>query len=222
MSARDSAGPAGPGTNGAGGLANGGIGGGFGGGAYGGGGGVGAGGGINGGYNNRTGLTTGNMMYGGKAQGRPGGMAQNPGAWGMRPGPSVSQSPLNRPTRPGFLGNPVPVSMPGVNPPVSPPYDLPFIYDQPIGPPMPPSSISGPWPGQGTIPGNPGSTYYQNNQGNPYGQYAPPNSIQGPDGFYSNSLPSGKGDYAGPSNQSVGGKGDYGGGNFGYGGNWRR
>ena len=173
MSARDSAGPAGPGSRGAGGLANGGVGGGFGGGAYGGGGGggsYGAGGGINGGYNNRTGLTTGNKMYGGRADGRPGGMAQNPGAWGMRSGPSVTHGPLNRPTHPAFLGNPVPASMPGVDPALSMPNYMPAFMDPIQGPnfynnyraPAPSMQqmphMNGPWPGQSAIPNNP-ATY---------------------------------------------------------------
>lgn len=89
MSARDSAAPAGPGNNQAGGLGNGGIGGGFGGGAYGGGGGYGAGGGINGGYSNRTGLTTGNTMYGNSAYGPSGGMAQ---AYGTRDYASLNRA----------------------------------------------------------------------------------------------------------------------------------
>lgn len=84
MSARDSAGPAGPGNNGAGGLANGGVGGGMGGGNGGGGAGRnggatsstggGGGGGIKGGGNN-TGLTTGTNIYGNTAFGPAGGEA---------------------------------------------------------------------------------------------------------------------------------------------------
>lgn len=77
MSARDSAGPAGPGNGAAGGLANGGVGGGFGGGSSGGryGGNNGAGGGVNGGYGSRTGLETGTQWHGNTAFGTPGGMA---------------------------------------------------------------------------------------------------------------------------------------------------
>ena len=78
MSARDSAGPAGPGNTSAGGLGNGGVGGGFGGGSYGGGNGggnYGNGGGVNGGYNNQTGLSTGKDIYGNTAFGNSGQMA---------------------------------------------------------------------------------------------------------------------------------------------------
>lgn len=85
MSARDSAGPAGPGGGG-GGLANGGVGGGFGGGAAGGRGGMGAGAGYNGGYGSHTGMTTGTTMHGNTAYGRPGGMVQ---AYGMRDAASL-------------------------------------------------------------------------------------------------------------------------------------
>lgn len=90
----------------AGGLGNGGIGGGMGGGGNWGGG-MGGGAGRNGGMNSRTGLTTGNGMFGGMAFGRPGGMAMNLGS-------PVAQGPKNNP--PGFLGSPVPASIPGVNP----------------------------------------------------------------------------------------------------------
>ena len=105
----------------AGGLGNGGIGGGMGGGGNWGGG-MGGGAGRNGGMNSRTGLTTGNNMFGGMAFGRPGGMAMNPGAFGMRPQAAVQQQALNRPARSGLLGNPTPASLPGVNPvPETPP-----------------------------------------------------------------------------------------------------
>jgi hypothetical protein len=70
----------------------------------------------NGGYGNRTGLTTGNTMFGGMAFGRPGGLALNSSAWGVRPQAKVTQGALNRPARPGLLGNPTPASVPGVNP----------------------------------------------------------------------------------------------------------
>ncbi len=96
----------------AGGLGNGGIGGGMGGGGnWGGGGGMGGGAGRNGGIGNRTGLTTGNRMYGNVAWGRPGGRAMNPGAWGVRPQPSVMQGPLS-----GMPRQRVPGVVPGVNP----------------------------------------------------------------------------------------------------------
>jgi hypothetical protein len=74
----------------------------------------------NGGYGNRTGLTTGNTMFGGMAFGRPGGPARNPGAWGIRPRPAITQGPL--------LGNPTPASVPGVNPV---PEDVPMPSMQP-------------------------------------------------------------------------------------------
>lgn len=93
----------------AGGLGNGGIGGGMGGGGNWGGG-MGGGAGRNGGIGNRTGMMTGNMMYGGMAMGRPGGMAMNPGAWGQRPQAPVQQAPMNRPAHQGLLGNPTPAS----------------------------------------------------------------------------------------------------------------
>lgn len=130
MSARDSAGPAGPGSGGAGGLANGGIGGGFGGGAAGGRGGMGAGGGVNGGYGSQTGLTTGNRMYGGIAVGRPGGAAMNPGAWGVRPQPSIAQAPMNRPAVPGLLGPAAPV--PAVEQGLTVPASMPGFMNNPF------------------------------------------------------------------------------------------
>lgn len=100
----------------AGGLGNGGVGGGMGGGGnYGGG--MGGGAARNGGIGSRTGLTTGNRMIGGIAVGRPGGLAQNPGAWGRRSMPGISQGLLNRPAVPGLLGpTPVPAAVPGVTP----------------------------------------------------------------------------------------------------------
>lgn len=125
MSARDDFGsdagrPGGRGGSN-GGLANGGVGGGRGGG--GGGGGAGR----NGGYGSHTGLQTGNKMYGTEARGRPGGKAQNPGAWGIRPGPSIQQSALNRPTVPGLL-SPVPAvpQQPVPAPGLSFNYDIPM------------------------------------------------------------------------------------------------
>ena len=80
-------------------------------------------------------------MFGGTAMGRPGGPAMNPGAWGVRPTPQVSQGPMNRPARPGLLGNPTPVSVPGVNP--IPEYvpQLPDMYYPPQQQPKDPMSI---------------------------------------------------------------------------------
>lgn len=135
----------------AGGLGNGGIGGGMGGGGnYGGGRGGGAG--RNGGIGSRTGLTTGNVMKGGVAKGRPGGKAMNPGAWGMDSWPSVSRAPLNRPAVPGLLSQtPVPTAIPGVNPVPEYVPQLPDMYTPPYmtpetvpGVPTPPTA-SNPW-----------------------------------------------------------------------------
>lgn len=109
MSARDSESGSSTykgGSGSAGGLGNGGIGGGMGGGGnYGGGGGGGAG--RNGGIGSRTGLTTGNRMIGGTATGRPGGMAFNPGAWGIRQSPRAARPAA---AVPGLLGPAVPVA----------------------------------------------------------------------------------------------------------------
>lgn len=111
MSARDSESGSSTykgGSGRAGGLGNGGLGGGMGGGGnYGGG--MGGGAARNGGIGNRTGLATGNRMVGGMAQGRPGGMAMNPGAWGVRPQDIVTRAPMNRPTVPGLLSPTLPV-----------------------------------------------------------------------------------------------------------------
>jgi len=120
MSARDSESGSSTykgGSGSAGGLGNGGVGGGMGGGGnYGGGGGGGAG--RNGGIGSRTGLTTGTKMVGTpgrnglSARGRPGGMAQNPGAWGMRPQSSIARGTLGAPAVPGLLAEPVPAAVP--------------------------------------------------------------------------------------------------------------
>ncbi len=155
----------------AGGLGNGGIGGGMGGGGnYGGG--MGGGAGRNGGIGNRTGLTTGNRMYGGVAQGRPGGLAYNPGAWGVAPTPRVGQGPLNRPARPGLLGNPTPAAVAGVNPvpenvPAPPFQDPMSIYTTLTPPPetpIPPSGLmygnGSLWPGQAVTPQAPARNFY--------------------------------------------------------------
>lgn len=187
MSARDDFGSdAGRGSSykgGAGGLGNGGVGGGRGGGAGGGGAG------RNGGIGSQTGLTTGNKMYGTSAYGRPGGRAQNPGAWGVRPGPNIQQGPLNRPTYPG------PISY--VNPPVSPQPQpgLSFTYDTLLPP--------------GAYPGNywAGGAMWNNvnrppNYSGPLGPTPVP--ANGP--VYSNTNPYGI--------NNPGGKGDFQGNNF--------
>lgn len=119
----------------AGGLGNGGLGGGMGGGGnYGGGRGGGAA--RNGGIGNRTGLTTGNRMVGGMAQGRPGGMAMNPGAWGVRPQDIVTRAPMNRPTVPGLLGpvTPVPAA-------IAPDENILAVEDVPVPPNIPRSYV---------------------------------------------------------------------------------
>lgn len=119
MSARDSESGSSSykgGSRSAGGLGNGGIGGGRGGGGNFGGG-MGGGAGRNGGIGSRTGLTTGTKMVGTpgrdglSATGRPGGMAQNPGAWGMRPQSSIARGTLGAPAVPGLLAEPVPAAV---------------------------------------------------------------------------------------------------------------
>ena len=138
MSARDSESGSSTykgGSGRAGGLGNGGIGGGMGGGGnYGGG--MGGGAGRMGGIGSRTGLTTGTQMYGGMAFGRPGGNAMNPGAWGIRERSPITQGPLNRPTRPGLLGNPTPTAVPGVNPVPEYVPQLPDMYYPPMENPL--------------------------------------------------------------------------------------
>lgn len=141
----------------AGGLGNGGLGGGMGAGMGGGGAA------RNGGYGNRTGLTTGNTMFGGMAFGRPGGFALNSSAWGVRPQPKVTQGPLN----PGLLGNPAPASVPGVNPV---PEDVPM---PPVQDPMsiyttltPPTRAPAPYPPTPYWNGMDGWQQYNTIQGN--------------------------------------------------------
>ena len=184
----------------AGGLGNGGIGGGMGGGGNHGGG-MGGGAGRNGGIGNQTGLTTGNRMIGGVAYGRPGGLARNPGAWGIAPTPPVTSRPLNRPAVPGLLN-------PAVPPPAAIPPEVPAPPQQP--------------PIQGWLPGWPGTGMwwgdqppYQNNPGlNP--PAAPPSYANPPtwspptpgnrfpgspfqDGTGQYDADPEKGDYAGPN-----------------------
>lgn len=140
MSARDSAGPAGPGSGGAGGIANGGVGGGFGGGAVGGGGGWGNGGGMNGGYGNRTGLTTGATMPGTSAFGRPGGPAMG---YGMSPA-AARQNAVQ-----GLIARLGQGQMPGVMPGTPPVAGVPAPVVAPpapvVAPPPMPSAFYGPW-----------------------------------------------------------------------------
>ena len=93
----------------AGGLGNGGVGGGMGGGFAGGGAG------RNGGIGSRTGLGTGNLMYGTQFSGRPGGPAMQSGAWGVRATPAIGQGPLAGRTRKGAV-TAVPAAIAGVNP----------------------------------------------------------------------------------------------------------
>lgn len=141
MSARDSESGSSSykgGSRSAGGLGNGGIGGGRGGGGNFGGG-MGGGAGRIGGIGSRTGLTTGTKMVGTpgldglSATGRPGGMAQNPGAWGMRPQSSIARGTLGAPAAPavpGLLAEPVAV-----------PAAVPTIEDVPL----PPAFINNPF-----------------------------------------------------------------------------
>lgn len=130
------------GSRSAGGIGNGGVGGGMGGGGNWGVGGTNRGGAArNGGYAaGTTGLTTGTVMRGVAgpngftAVGRPGGMAMNPGAWGVRPQDVITRAPMNRPTVPGLLGPaaPVPAGYPELviedvpMPPVAP--NIPRTY----------------------------------------------------------------------------------------------
>lgn len=150
MSARDSESGSSSyrgGSRSAGGLGNGGIGGGRGGGGNFGGG-MGGGAGRIGGIGSRTGLTTGTKMVGTpgrdglSATGRPGGKAQNPGAWGMRPQSSIARGTLGAPPAapavPGLLAEPVPTAA------------VPAIEDVP----MPPSFINNPFVNKpATLPG---------------------------------------------------------------------
>jgi hypothetical protein len=138
MSARDSESGSSTykgGSGRAGGLGNGGIGGGMGGGGNFGGG-MGGGGGRMGGIGNRTGLTTGNSMWGIAGRngvtftGRPGGFAQQPGAFGFRPEAGVTRGPLKQPK--GLLGNPAPAAVPGVNPVPEYVPQLPDMYYPPM------------------------------------------------------------------------------------------
>jgi hypothetical protein len=103
----------------------------------------------NGGIGNRTGLTTGNVMYGVAGRdgvtfsGRPGGFAQQPGAYGIKPGPAISQGPVARPAAPhvpGLLDNPpaVPTIEDVPMPPVQEPYN-PLTSVTPPAPFSPPS-----------------------------------------------------------------------------------
>lgn len=147
----------------AGGLGNGGIGGGMGGGGNSSGG-FGGGAGRMGGMGNRTGMMTGNTMFGGMALGRPGGMAMNPGAWGMRPQAAVQQGPLGRPANPGLLGNPVPASS-------IPDERILSVEDVPAPQPSVIGYLPG-WPGTGMWWGN--QPNYMNNSGlNPPAAPAP-------------------------------------------------
>ena len=114
MPARDDAGSnyGRPGGSQNSGVYNGGVAGGMGGGFGGGGAG------RMGGIGSRTGLTTGNTMFGGMAFGRPGSAAMNSSAWGIRPQAGIAQGPLS-----GALPRPAAVS--GVNPAVEQEMALP-------------------------------------------------------------------------------------------------
>lgn len=181
MSARDSESGSSSykgGSRSAGGLGNGGIGGGRGGGGNFGGG-MGGGAGRNGGIGSRTGLTTGTKMVGTpgrdglSATGRPGGMAQNPGAWGMRPQSSIARGTLGAPAAPavpGLLAEPVPAAVteeiPAYTPNpfyqgVPPPAQYSSIYKNRIAellnaqrPPIDPRDYSNIYGGAGRAPLN--------------------------------------------------------------------
>ena len=118
MPARDDAGSnyGRPGGSQNSGVNNGGVAGGMGGGFGGGGAG------RMGGIGSRTGLTTGNTMFGGMAFGRPGGFAANPGAWGVRPQAGIAQGPLSG-------ARPRPAAVAGVNPL---PENIPALEDVPM------------------------------------------------------------------------------------------
>jgi len=118
MPARDDAGSnyGRPGGSQNSGVYNGGVAGGMGGGFGGGGAG------RMGGIGSRTGLTTGNTMFGGMAFGRPGGFAMNPGAFGVRPQAGIAQGPLSG-------ARPRPAAVAGVNPL---PENIPALEDVPM------------------------------------------------------------------------------------------
>ncbi len=170
MSARDSESGSSTykgGSRSAGGLGNGGIGGGRGGG------GMGGGAGRWGGIGARTGLTTGTKMVGTpgrdglSATGRPGGMAQNPGAWGMRPQSSIARGTLGAPPAapavPGLLGEPVPAAA------------VPTIEDVPL----PPAYTVNPFLKYTPPPGQ-YSEIYRNKLNDLIGKYGSPAAISGP------------------------------------------
>lgn len=123
MPARDDAGSnyGRPGGSQNSGVNNGGVAGGMGGGFGGGGAG------RMGGIGSRTGLTTGNTMFGGMAFGRPGGFAMNPGAFGVRPQAGIAQGPLSG-------ARPRPAAVAGVNPV---PENIPALEDVPMPPATP-------------------------------------------------------------------------------------
>ena len=140
---------------------------------------MGGGAGRNGGIGSRTGLTTGTKMVGTpgrdglSATGRPGGMAQNPGAWGMRPQSSIARGTLGAPAVPGLLAEPVPAAVteeiPAYTPNIFNQDYLNSIVDfrkamsnrygwgaaMPGPGPVAAPSISGRWPGQANMPQGP-------------------------------------------------------------------
>jgi hypothetical protein len=118
MPARDDAGSnyGRPGGSQNSGVYNGGVAGGMGGGFGGGGAG------RMGGIGSRTGLTTGNTMFGGMAFGRPGGFAMNSSAFGVRPQAGIARGPLSG-------ARPRPAAVAGVNPL---PENIPALEDVPM------------------------------------------------------------------------------------------
>jgi hypothetical protein len=164
MPARDDAGSnyGRPGGSQNSGVNNGGVAGGMGGGFGGGGAG------RMGGIGSRTGLTTGNTMFGGMAFGRPGSAAMNSSAWGIRPQAGIAQGPLSG-------ARPRPAAVAGVNPlPENVPPQLSDGYPQMISPNLgpfnPPNYTPPSMPIQG--PGAVGPTGYFMKNPTGYPQWA--------------------------------------------------
>jgi hypothetical protein len=164
MPARDDAGSnyGRPGGSQNSGVNNGGVAGGMGGGFGGGGAG------RMGGIGSRTGLTTGNTMFGGMAFGRPGGFAMNSSAFGVRPQAGIAQGPLSG-------ARPRPAAVAGVNPlPENVPPQLSDGYPQMISPNLgpfnPPNYTPPSMPIQG--PGAVGPTGYFMKNPTGYPQWA--------------------------------------------------
>jgi hypothetical protein len=164
MPARDDAGSnyGRPGGSQNSGVNNGGVAGGMGGGFGGGGAG------RMGGIGSRTGLTTGNTMFGGMAFGRPGGFALNSSAFGVRPQAGIARGPLSgaRPRPAAVAGvNPLPENIPALEDVPMPTFEDPMAMYTTLKPLKTPSVqgwLPG-WPGTGQWWGN--QSPYQNNPG---------------------------------------------------------